>query len=202
MACDNICAVVLNDLIYDCSNKSTGGLVQTVKLINKCDIDLSEWTVDRTQTPTACTHLITEYTGADPAALNAVKVQGMPGKRLISATFSSSDSEYGTYYTHLVNLFIQGLTREALCNIKALGEGAELVAIVEQNAKGASNQDAFLVFGWDAGLKLGDLTYDSNANNGNTLVPITSREPDLEPFPPMVMDFGGYATTKTFFDSL
>lgn len=202
MACTNVCATVLNSMIYDCSNKSVGGLVQEIKLINKCDIDVSEWTIDRTMTPTACTHAITAYTGVDPTTLNAVTVQGMQGKRLLSASFSSSNTDYGWYYTHLINLFGQGLTRETICNIKALGEGAELIAIVEQNFKGASNLDAFLVYGWDNGLKLGDITVNSNENNGNSLIPITSLEPDLEPYPPMLLDFGAYATTKTFFDSL
>lgn len=202
MACDNICAAVLNDLVYSCENKSVGGLVQTIKLVNKCDIDASEWTIDRTMSATACSHLVTAFTGTDPAALNAVTVQGIPGKRLLSTSFSSSNTDYGWYYTHLVNLFSQGLTRETICNIKALGEGAQLVAFVEQNFKGVDNQDAFLVYGWDAGLKLGDITINSNENNGNSIIPITSLEPDLEPYPPMIVDFGSYTLTKTFFESL
>lgn len=201
MACDNICAAVLNDLVYSCDNKSVGGLVQTVKLINRCDLEPGDWTLTRSMTSLACSHLIA-YSGTDPATLNGVSVQGIPGKRLLSASFTSSNTDYGWYWTHIVNLFSQGLTREAICNLKALGEGAELIAIVEQNFKGTNSQDAFMVYGWDAGLKLGDFTYNSNENNGNSVIPLTSIDPDLEPYPPMVLFMTDYATTKTFFDTL
>lgn len=200
MACDNVCSVVLNNLLYDCENKAVGGIVQTVKLINRCDINVADWTIDK-GTPEACAHQI-EFTGTDPATLNAVTVQGMQGKRLLNASFSSQNTDYGWYFTHIINLFNQGLTQQALCNIKAFGNGAEVIAIVEQNFKGANNEDAFQVYGWDAGLKLGDMTYDSNENNGNTIIPLTSQDPDLEPFPPLTLLMTDYATTKTFFDSL
>lgn len=200
MACTNTCAVVLNNLLYDCENKSVGGILQTVKLINRCDIDVSDWTKSITPAP-ACAHTIS-YSGVDPLVLNGVTVQAIPGKRLLNAGFTTSNTEYGWYYTHFLNLFNQGLTEQALCNIKAFGEGADVIAIVEQNAKGTDNLDAFLVYGWDTGLKLGDMTFDSNENNGNSIIPLTSLDPDLERFPPMVLRMTDYATTKTFFDSL
>lgn len=201
MACTDVCAVVLNDLLYDCDNKPTGGIVQTAKLINKCDIEAGDWTLNRAMDGLTCTHTI-QYSGLDPVTLNAKTIQGIPGKRLLNASFSSSNTDYGWYWTHIVNLFSLGLTREGLCNLKAFGAGAEVVVIIEQNFKGTSNQDAFLVYGWDNGLKLGDFTYDANENNGNSIIPLTSLEPDLEPFPPMVLFNTDYATTKAFFDSL
>lgn len=200
MACDNICSVVLNNLLYDCDNKAVGGIVQTVKLINRCDINLDDWDIDR-GTAEACAHQI-EFTGADPSDLNAITVQGIPGKRLLNTSFSSTNTEFGWYFTHILNLFNQGLTQQALCNIKAFGNGAEVVAIVEQNFKGNDGVDAFQVYGFDAGLKLVDMTYDSNENNGNTIIPLSSLDPDLEPYPPLTLLMTDYETTKTFFDSL
>lgn len=205
MSCINVCAVVTNDLIYDCNNKSVGGIEQTVKLINRCDIDLTDWTINRTMGTTnpvaACKHNI-GYTGTDPITINGIKVTGPPGKRILNASFTSSDTDYSTYYTHMVNLFGQGLSEATLCNIKALGEGAEVVAIVEQKFKGVGSKDAFVVYGWDSGLKLGDFTYDANENNGNAVLPLTSKDPDLEPYPPMILFMTDYATTKAFFDSI
>lgn len=206
MACTDVCAQVLADLIYDCNNKSIGGLVQTIKLINRCDIIPGDWNLFRnmgsTSPVTACNHSIA-YEGENPATeVNAIKIQGPPGKRILNATFSSSDTDYDTYYTHTVNIFSQGLSEAALCNIKALGAGADVVAIVEQNFKGNAGADAFLVFGWDTGLKLGDITVDLNENNGNAIIPLTSKDPDLEPFPPMILNMGGYAAAKAFFDTI
>lgn len=200
MACTGICSVVKGDIIYNCEDKAVGGIVQTLKLINRCDIDLSEWTVTRGGT-TNCANLITS-TATDPATMASITVQGIPGKRLLNAGFSSSNTDYGWYYTHFVNLFAQGLTQEVLCKIDAFGNGAEVIAIVEQNFKGATDKDAFMIYGWDAGLKLGDMTFDTNENNGNTIIPLTSLDPDLEPHVPLTFLITDYATTKAFFDTL
>ncbi|MNK87369.1 hypothetical protein D3C87_1073050 [compost metagenome] len=201
MACTGICSVVKNDLVYDCNSKPVGGIVQTVKLINKCDIDASEWTITRTGTGATCANLITT-TMTDPATANAITIQGIPGKRLLNFGFATSNTEFGWYYTHTLNLFSQGLSQSALCNLKAFSDGAEVIAIVEQNFKGIDSKDAFIVLGWDTGLKLGDMTFDSNENNGNSIIPLTSLDPDLEPNPPLTFLMTDYATTKAFFDTL
>lgn len=200
MACTGICAVVKNNRTYDCKNKSVGGISQTVKLINRCDIDIADWTVSR-GTALACENTI-KYNVADPADLNAVTITGIPGKRLLNFTFSSSNSEYGTYFTHVLNLFEQGLSQEGLCNINAFADGAEVIAIVKQNFKGTSGLDSFIVLGWDSGLKIGDMTFDVNANNGNTIIPLSSLDPDLEPYAPLTLLMTDYETTQAFFDSL
>lgn len=203
MACTGICSTLKNDMIYNCDTKAVGGIVQTVKLINRCDLDPTDWDVKRSPTPpaTGCENSIM-YAGEDPGTVGAITVQGIPGKRLLNFGFNSSNTDFGWYYTHFINLFAQGLSKQTLCNIKDLGNGAEVVAIVEQNFKGVTEADAFVVLGWDAGLKLGDMTFDSNENNGNSIIPLTSLDPDLEPQPPLTLFMTSYAQTKAFFDSL
>lgn len=203
MACENVCAKVINDSLYSCDLKPISGVEQRIKLINRCDITPADWTLTRTLTPLACSHSIA-YTAeeGDPADLNAVTIEGIPGKRLLNAAFPWSNGDYGIYYTHTVNLFTGALTQGALCNLKALSEGAEVIAIVEQKFKGTDGDDAFLVYGWDQGLKLADGTFDHNENNGGLIIPLSSLDPDLEPYPPMVLLMTDYATTKAFFDSL
>lgn len=201
MACTNVCAKIINDIEYSCDIKPIGGLEQTVKLINRCDIELTDWTLSRSLTNSACTHSIA-FSGEDAGDLNSVKIEGVPGKRLLNATFASSNTDFGNYYTHTLSLFAQGLSEEVLCTIKAFGEGAEVVAFVEQRFKGSGNEDAYLVYGWDQGLKLADFTFDHNENNGGAIIPLSSLDPDLEPFPPMRLFMTSYALTKTFFDSL
>lgn len=202
MSCVNVCAKVLNDITFSCDVKPVGGIEQRIKLINRCDISITDWTVERSMAAAACTHNISAYSGEDPADLNAVTVEGIPGKRLLNSTFASSNTDFGTYYTHTVSLFAQGMTENNLCNIKAFGEGAEVVAIIEQKFKGTAGESSFLVYGWDQGLKLADFTFDHNENNGGAVIPLSSLDPDLEPFPPMVLSMTDYETTKAFFDSL
>lgn len=196
------CAKIINDSLNSCENKSVGGLEQTVKLINRDDIlaNLADFTVQRTLGPT-CQHTISAYAG-DPADLNAVTFEGIPSKQLLSASFALSITDYADMFTHTVNLFSSGMSSATVCNIKALAVGAEVVAIVQNKDKGANNQDAFWVYGWDNGLKIGEFTWSSNENNGNSIIPLASREPNLEKDPPLRLLLTDYATTKAFFDSL
>jgi hypothetical protein len=203
MACTGICAVVSNNMTYDCNNKAIGGIVQTVKLINRCDIDPTEWTVTRAPVPpaTGCANLITS-SATDPGTMAAITVQGIPGKRLLDFGFTTTNTDFGTYFTHTVNLFAQGLSQQTLCNIKDFANGAEVIAIVEQNFKGVDKASAFVVLGWDAGLKIADMAFAVNENNGNSIIPLSSLDPDLEPYPPLTFLKTDYATTKAWFDSL
>ena len=205
MSCTNICAKVINDIAFDCSVATVGGLEQKIKLINKCDINLTDWTVTRTLSSSACSHVISDYdTGeeTDPKDLNAITVTGVPGKRLLNATFSATNTDNGVRFVHTVQLYTQSLSPNTLCTIKALGRGAEVVAIVEQKTKGATGDSAFLVYGWDAGLKLADFTYDPNENNGGAIIQLSSIDPDTEPDPPLRLFMTNYNTTKVFFESL
>ncbi len=200
--CDDVCAKLVSDLAYDCNNKSTGGLYQTIKLVNMCDIleslDLFQVMDD---SGVGCTHSITGFFGT-AADLNAVTASAIPNKQLMTAGFASSDTDYGTYYTHTIQLFSQGMNEKAVCNIKALGNGAEVVAFVHQKNMGVNNEEAFWVYGFKNGLKLGDVTFSTSENSGNILIPLTSKEPDLETQPPLRLLLTDYATTKAFFDSL
>lgn len=196
------CAKIINDSLYNCDNKSTGGLEQTVKLINRDDIlaNLGDFTIQRTLSPT-CQHSITAYAG-DPVDLNAITFEGIPSKQLLSASYALTLGDYADLFTHTVNLFSQGMTLATVCNLKALAVGAEVIAIVHQRDKGTGNLDAFWVYGWDNGLKIGEFTWNSNENNGNSIIPLSSREPNLEKDPPLRLLLTDYATTKAFFDSL
>jgi hypothetical protein len=202
MSCVNVCAKLVTDMAYDCNNKSTGGIYQSIKLVNLCDIaqNLADFTVNDTSGVT-CNHTITAF-GGDPADLNAVTANALPNKQLMNAGFASSDTDYGTYFTHSIQLFSQGMTEASVCNIKALGNGAEVVAFVQQKNGGTDNEESFWVYGFKNGLKLGDVTFSTSENSGNILIPLTSKEPDLETQPPLRVLFTDYATTKAFFDAL
>ncbi|MCQ9638599.1 hypothetical protein MP478_04290 [Chryseobacterium sp. WG14] len=196
------CAKIINNSLFNCDNKATGGLEQTIKLINRDDIlaNLGDFTIQRTMSP-ACQHSISAYAG-DPETLKAVTFEGIPSKQLLSASYSLSIGDYADLFTHTVNLFSQGMTIDTVCNLKALAVGAEVIAIVHQRDKGTDNKDAFWVYGFDNGLKIGEFTWNSNENNGNSIIPLASREPNLEKDPPLRLLLTDYTTTKAFFDSL
>ena len=191
-----VCGKLTLGFLFDCNNRSTGGVGQVMKLYNKADIDrvASAVMIDGTN------HKITNLAAIANAPV--IKVQSLPNKRLISATFTPTDTDYGTFWTHQVRFPALGLTEDALISLRELAAGAELVAIVEDNFGGTSGEDRFKVYGWNNGLKLIESPYDSNANNGNIPIVIGSKEPDLEPNPPLVWFETDAATTKAAFDAL
>lgn len=191
-----VCGKLTTDFLFDCENRSTGGVGQVVKLYNRSDINYatSVLTIDETN------HKITSIAVKNAAPV--IEIQSLPGKRLISATFTPSDTDYGTFWNHQLRFPVLGVSEDALISLRALGNGAELVAIVEDNYKGANGLDTFKVYGWTNGLKMIEGPYDSNANNGNIPIVLGSKEPDLEPNPPLIWLTTDAATTKAAFDAL
>lgn len=191
-----VCGKLTTDFLFDCENRSTGGVGQIIKLYNKSDINYatSVVTIDGTN------HKITSI-AAKPEA-TVIEIQSLPNKRLVSATFSATDTDYGTFWNHQVRFPALGLSEDVLISLRELAAGAELVAIVEDNFKGAAGADTFKVYGWNNGLKLIEGPYDSNANNGNVPIVLGSKEPDLETNPPLVWFTTDAATTKAAFDAL
>lgn len=191
-----VCGKLTKDFKLDCANRSTGGIGQIMKLYNKSDIDYAASTVSIDDT----NHKVTNI--AVKAGATVIEVQSLPNKRLASATFTPTDTDYGVFFNHQIKFPILGLSEDALISLRELAAGAELVAVVEDNYKGTDGLDTFKVYGWNNGLKLIEAPWDSNANNGNIPVVIGSKEPDLEPNPPLVWLETDAATTKAAFDAL
>ena len=193
-----ICGKIFSEQSFDCDLKPTGGLDQTIILINKDDIDLTSSVVDRTLTDTAGTHKVT--TLQLQSGKTGFEFTSIRSKRLFSAGASINiNDDSPNDWTHTINTRVFNLCEESLVFLKALGEGAELVAIVQSNDKGLANACAFQVYGWDKGLKLTEATFDSNENKGTIPLVLSSQEPDLEPYPPMLYLDTDYATTLAAF---
>lgn len=192
-----VCGKLTQNFVFDCENISTGGIGQYLKLVNKSDIDYvtSTTLIDDTN------HKVTNI--GLKAGATVVTVQSLPNKRLASVTSTPTDTEYGMFFNHQVKFPALGLSEEHLIALRDLTKGGvEVVAIVKDNYKGSANQDAFKVYGWSNGLKLIEAPYDSNANNGNIPIILGTKEPDLEPLPPLVYFKTDAATTQSSFDAL
>lgn len=196
MAC-NPCGQLIDDLVYDCTQKGTGGLEQEIKLVNLCKIKdfLASFTILDSTTK----HQISAFTGAG-ADLEAVKITGIPNKQLFKAGFSSSDNDYGTFVTHTIDVWTSALTEKSALFLKSLVNGAEVVAFVKK--KTSNLAETYWVYGFNNGLKLGDVTFNTAENSGTIIIPLTSKDPDLEPTLPYKIDLGTPALNKAFFDSL
>lgn len=191
-----VCGKLTSDFVFDCENRSTGGVGQVIKLYNRSDIDYAVSVPSITES----SHKITDI--AVKSLAPVIEIQSLPNKRLISATFTPSDSDYGVFWNHQIRFPALGLSEEVLISLRELAAGAEMVAIVEDNFKGAAGADTFKIYGWDNGLKMIEGPYDSNANNGNIPIVLGSMEPNLERYPPLIWLDTDAATTKAAFDAL
>jgi hypothetical protein len=193
------CGAIIDNLVYDCNNKSTGGLQQELKLVNLSDIkaNLSQFTIEDDST----NHTISAFTGT-AANLNGVTVEAIPNKQLLKAGFVTTETDFGTFVTHNVDLWSQSITEQSMLFLKSLVNGAEVVAFVKNKTGPNSQDETYWVYGFNNGLKLSDTTFNSAENSGTFVIPIASKEPDLEPTLPYRLLITDLATTKTFYDSL
>ena len=144
------------DMIYDCADKAKKGLDggQAI-LINWDDIDRSGSTV------------------SDATISDLVLKSGKSGflaewfKELASAnsTFAASTEDVDGF-THNFLCRLQNATAASAERARELAEG-RFVVVVETRYKGASDAEAFKVFGWENGVKLSEMTYNTLENSGS-----------------------------------
>lgn len=80
--------------------------------------------------------------------------------------------------------------------------GGRFVVVYESRYKGVDNLDAFKVRGWENGLKLSEMTENTNENSGSLVFALASEEGDFESYPYNVFLETDYATSKATFDTL
>lgn len=195
----SICGKINIGASYDCTQKNTGGIEQVeIVLINKTDIDLLATTVNRD--PVNNIHNISNLNLVAGAV--AYSFQGIPSKRVLSASYTKQEGDFIDTVSHTVNIAIYNQCEESLTVLNKFLNGSDVVAIVENKSKGTNNECSFHIYGFDGGLKAGELTYNSNENNGIVLLPLSSREPDFEPYVPYKYLETDYATTLTKIESL
>ena len=179
------------DMVFDCADKSKKGLDGgRAVVINWEDIDRAGSTV----------------AGAtiSDLVLNAGKsgfaAEWFKDLASVNSAFAPSAED------------IDGFLHNFLCRIQnASADNAErsaelsqgrFVVVVETRYKGAANVEAFKVFGWENGLKLSEMTYNTLENSGSIPYTAATEEGDYETYPYNVFLETDYATSKATFESL
>lgn len=181
------------DIIKDCDNKPIGGLEVSAVLINFDDIDKTTSTLDATN-DLIITNLST-FTGTAGFALEGIKQTNGASFELVK-----KEDTYDAY-KHLFSGII--LTPSA-ANKKSMAEiasGGRYVVVVEKKFKGADLDDAFEVLGWDSGLVISTLIWNSKEADGVIKFELASEDAYEEPEMTRNNLETDYATTKTAFDA-
>jgi hypothetical protein len=187
-----ICGNINIGVEYLCEELNPIGLEQTeICLINRSDIDFAT-TVITTDAATNV-HNVSLLNLVGGAV--AYSFEGIPARQIMFAGYTKNDGDFVDTVAHTVNVALYTQCEANLSTLNQFLLGANVVAIVEQKIKGANNDCAFQIYGLDAGLKAGELTYNSNENSGIVLLPLTSRDPAFEKYVPYSYQETDYATT-------
>jgi len=179
------------DIIKDCDNKPVGGLEVSAVLINLDDVDKVTTTFDATN-DLIITNLATK-TGTTGYLLEGIKQTN-------GASFEFVEKE-DTFdgYKHLFSGVI--LTPSA-ANKKLMAQmasGGRYVVVVEKKFKGAASVDAFEVLGYNAGLKVKTLVWNSKESDGVIKFELASDDGYEEPEMTRNLLETDYDTTVTAF---
>lgn len=120
------------------------------------------------------------------------------------SSFVEPENGVPGYIHRAMNIPILDPSVEARNALNAIAAGGgKYVAVIERLAKGASDEDAFIVLGVECGLSVRSdgANENSNENDGMIILNLSSRENIRESRPPDCLLLTDYATTKTAFDA-
>lgn len=181
------------DIQKDCDNKPVGGIEVNVVLINFDDVDKTASTLDVTN-DLIITNLATA-SGTSGFFVEGVKqAQGSSYELVIKE--NSFDA-----YKHTFAGVVLNPSAENKKSISNIASGGRYVAVVEKIWKGASQEDAFEVLGWDRGLVISTLVQNSKEDDGIIKFELASPDGFEEPEITRVNLETDYATTKVAFDA-
>lgn len=181
------------DIQKDCDNKPVGGIEVNVCVINFDDVDKTASTLDVTN-DLIITNLATA-SGTSGFFIEGVKqAQGTSYELVIKE--SSFDA-----YKHLFSGVVLNPSAENKKSISNIASGGRYVVVVEKIWKGASQEDAFEVLGWDRGLVISTLVQNSKEDDGIIKFELASPDGFEEPEITRVNLETDYATTKVAFDA-
>ena len=188
-----ICGILDADFVLSCDDKAQGGLENDVLLINRSDVDYSAITYDASNKT-----IVTNFqlkSGKTGYLLQGVKQVNSTAYELVKQEFSFDT------FKHTFNGVVLTPSSANKEQAEKLASGGKYVVIVNRKYKGASNADAFEIYGLESGLELETMTYNSKENNGVISFALSSAEGEDETSLPKTLLETDYATTLTAFEA-
>lgn len=181
------------DIQKDCLNKAIGGIEVNVVLIPFESIDKN-----------ASSLLVGNKLVIQNLDLKAGKtgyyIEGV--KQSMGASFEmvAKDLNFNSY-KHTFSGVVLSPSAENKKSLSELASGSRYVAVVEKIWKGEEGDDAFEVLGWDVGLIVQEMTWNTRESDG--IIQFTLANTDGYEEPEMTRNLleTDYATTKTAFEN-
>ena len=181
------------DILLDCDNLPISGLEVNALIFNKNDIDTSATTFDASNKI-----LMTNFQLL--SGKQGFKIEGIKQSNTKNYSLVVKENLFDKWL-HQFNGVIMNPTAANKLQLSNLSKDGRYVVIIEQLWKGANNESAFEVLGYNVGLKLTESVNNSVENeNGITLV-LASESNYEETEVPYTLLETDYTTTKTAFDN-
>lgn len=178
----------------DCDNKPKGGMEVNVILYNYDDLDKANTTFSGSN-DLIITNLATK------SSTTGYLLDGI--KQVNMASFELIKNEEGfDKYRHL---FAGVILNPSAANKKRLDEiasGGRYVVIIEKKWKGQNQADAFEILGYDSGLVISTVVWNTKESDGVIKFELASEENFEEPKMPYNILETNYATTLVAFNGL
>lgn len=179
------------DVIYDCADKSKKGLDGgRAVIINWNDIDRA----GSTEAGAIISDLVLASGESGFAA------EWFKDLASVNSAFAPSTEDIDGFLHNFI-CRIPTSSAENAERARELAQG-RFVIVVETKYKGASSAEAFKVLGWENGLKLSEMTWNTLENSGAIPYTAATEEGDTESYPYNVFLETDYATSKATFDAL
>ena len=184
------CGGLEADILKDCENKASGGLETNVVLIRRTDVDYAASTYDK------ATGTITNL--ATKSGTTGYSLEGMNQIFGASSELVVKETSFDKH-KHLFKGVVLTPSAENKLSVNNMTDDLYVV-VVEKLYKGANQKDAFEVLGWQRGLKVSAMVWNSQENDGTISFEASSIDGYEEDTLPINLIETDYATTKTAFD--
>jgi hypothetical protein len=181
------------DIQKDCENKPIGGIEVNVVLIALKDINKTTSVISSTNKL-----LITDL--ATLSGTSGYFVEGI--KQAQGAMFELVKKEDSfDAYKHSFSGVVLNPSASNKLELSKVASGERYVAVVEKKWKGADSDEAFEVLGWDSGLVISEMTWNTKESDGIIKFVLSNEDGYEEPEMTRTLLETDYATTKTSFNN-
>jgi hypothetical protein len=189
-SCDGL---LTDDILFDCENAMVGGIEVNVLLFNHTDIDKVETTFSNTQ-KTKITDFVLK-SGKTGYLFQGVKQVNALACELVKKEIGPDK------WKHTFSGVILNLSTENKERLMEMSSGGLYAAIVELKWKGADNEEAFQLAGFESGLELMTSAFTTAENDGTVSIELSSKEGYEESKPILTVLETDYSTTATAFSN-
>lgn len=179
------------DFVNDCDNLTVTGIESDVILIPLLDVDKTASTINATNRMLldnlACTSGNTGFLLEGIKQLNGYNWEFVPSE------------ETTDKYRHVFTGVILTPDAENRLSASKMAKGTSYLVVIHKKYKGANQEDAFLVLGWDTGLYVTEMTENSKEADAAIKFTLSSKDDSLEYDAPRLLLETDYATTLAAF---